>query len=318
MNVDGMAPGFPHIPADTATRPFKMCRLADGRDLAFTEWGDSAGFPAFYFHGTPSSRLEGAFADAAAKAQGVRLIAVDRPGFGHSTFQPKRKFRNWPGDVLALADHLGLDRFGVVGHSGAGPHLFACGAFIDPARLCFVGALGPFGPVSSPEMVSSLNALDRFYFRLSRRLSPGLWWIMRATFAPLGWSARWWPHLFFAIMKATVSQPDKHALDHPPLLKAFIDIEREAFRQGSKGAAYEAMICYQPWDFDLADIRVPTVIWLGREDIFVSNAMGRHLARTIPDVTFHLVPGKGHFNIENWADILSACMTTHHSSMMPV
>ncbi len=33
--------------------------LPDGRALAYLEWGDSTGYPAFYFHGTPSSRLEG-------------------------------------------------------------------------------------------------------------------------------------------------------------------------------------------------------------------------------------------------------------------
>lgn len=302
-----MATVFPDIPADGASRPFDVLRLADGRDLAFTEWGDGQGFPAFYFHGTPSSRLEGAFADASAKTHSFRLIAIDRPGFGHSTFQPKRTFSDWPKDVLALARHLGLERFGVVGHSGAGPHLFACGALIDPARLCFVGALGPFGPVASPEIISSFSALDWFYFRLANRMSPGLFWIMRAAFAPLGWSARSWPSLFFGLMKAAVPPADKHAMEHKPFLETFIGIEREAFRHGSKGAAHEALICYQPWDFNVADIRVPTFIWLGEEDIFVSNAMGHHLARTIPDVTFHLVPGKGHFNIENWNDILAAC-----------
>ena len=32
--------------------------LPDGRRLAYQQFGAADGFPAFYFHGTPSSRLE--------------------------------------------------------------------------------------------------------------------------------------------------------------------------------------------------------------------------------------------------------------------
>lgn len=141
--------------------------LPDGRALAYLEWGDSTGYPAFYFHGTPSSRLEGAFADGAARRTGFRLIAIDRPGYGRSTFQAGRNFRDWPADVCALADAFELEEFGVVGHSGAGPHLFACGAVIPRTRLAFVGALGPWGPLATPDIMRSLNAADRCYARLA-------------------------------------------------------------------------------------------------------------------------------------------------------
>ena len=60
--------------------------LTDGRTLAYAEYGYARGAPAFYFHGTPGGRLEGRFLDAAARAHGVRLIALDRPGYGRSVF----------------------------------------------------------------------------------------------------------------------------------------------------------------------------------------------------------------------------------------
>ena len=84
-------------------------------------------------------------------------------------------------------------------------------------------------------------------------------------------------------------------------------MEREAFRQGSRGPAQEALMAYRPWGFDVAAVQVPVHVWLGEEDVFVPNAMGQYLERTLPDVEFQLVPKKGHFNIENWADILAAC-----------
>ena len=298
-----MASDLPTLPQIDRSDDFELFTLSDGRGLAFMEWGDPGGFPAFYFHGTPSSRLEGAFADAAARREGFRLIATDRPGFGRSGFQPGRRFADWPQDIYALADHLGLTDFGVVGHSGAGPHLFACGAFMEPARLKFIGALGPWAPLVAPEIWAGLSLLDRLYAGLARRLP----WSLRVAFAPIGWGARYWPGLFFEIMAASVSTADKAALRNPAFREHFGRMEREAFRQGSRGPAQEALMAYRPWGFDVAAVQVPVHVWLGEEDVFVPNAMGQYLERTLPDVEFQLVPKKGHFNIENWADILAAC-----------
>ena len=282
--------------------------LEDGRDLGFLEWGDPDGFPVFYFHGTPGSRWEGAFADTAARARGFRLIAVDRPGFGRSTFKEHRTFRDWPADVAALADALSVGEFGVVGHSGGGPHLFACGALLPPDRLRFIGALAPWGPIATPEIMASLNRLDRCYARLARR-TPWATWTMRASFAPLGWCAKHWPRLFYTLLLAAVSPSDRRALAHGDLLAQLKRSELEAFRQGSRGGADEALLAYRDWDIDLARIRVPTHIWLGEQDIFVSTEMGRHLQRTIPDVDFHWLDHAGHFAVSIWDEILAACAT---------
>jgi len=284
-------------------RETRIHRLPDGRDLAYLEWGDPDGFPVFYFHGTPGSRLEGAFAGDAARAREFRLIAVDRPGFGRSTFQENRTFRDWPDDVAALADTLSLGEFGVVGHSGGGPHLFACGVLLPPDRLRFVGALGPWGPVATPEIMASLNRLDRVYARLARRVP----WTMRVAFAPLGWCATHSPRLFASVMRAAVSAPDRTALSTGGLWERLERSELEAFRQGSRGGAHEALIAYRDWDVDIARVRVPTHIWLGEEDIFVSKEMGRHLQHTIPGVDFHWMANAGHFELSIWDDILAAC-----------
>jgi pimeloyl-ACP methyl ester carboxylesterase len=83
--------------------------------------------------------------------------------------------------------------------------------------------------------------------------------------------------------------------------------ERQEFRQGSRAGAYEALIAYQDWDFDVSAIRVPTHIWLGDEDLFLFRAMGEYLERTIPGVDFHWLEGSGHVDITAWDDILATC-----------
>src|SRR3954465_14232198 len=127
----------------------RTIRLRDGRRLGYAEWGGLGGPPVLYFHGWPGSRLEGRLADEAARGEGVRLIALDRPGMGLSDYQPRRRLVDWPDDVLQLATALGLERFAVLGISGGGPYAAVC-AWKLPEQL------------TRAEIVSSLAPLDGF------------------------------------------------------------------------------------------------------------------------------------------------------------
>jgi pimeloyl-ACP methyl ester carboxylesterase len=99
----------------------RTLRLKDGRKLAYAEYGDPSGRPVFYFHGFPSCHLEISLADETAKRLGVRLIALDRPGFGLSGFQRRREIDDWPDDVKEAAEQIGIRRFAALGVSGGGP-----------------------------------------------------------------------------------------------------------------------------------------------------------------------------------------------------
>lgn len=104
----------------------QVMNLPDGRKLGWLDLGEPGGPPVIVFHGTPGSCLQVAAERGAIDLAGVRFIAPDRPGYGHSTFVPKRRLAAWALDVEALADHLGIGRFSVVGYSGGGPHALAC------------------------------------------------------------------------------------------------------------------------------------------------------------------------------------------------
>ena len=58
--------------------------LPDGRVLAYDDVGDPTGAVVVYLHGAAESRLARPPDDAVAAAGGVRLLAVDRPGYGRS------------------------------------------------------------------------------------------------------------------------------------------------------------------------------------------------------------------------------------------
>src|SRR3954469_486206 len=83
----------------------------DGRNLHVYEAGDPAGRPVLVHHGTPGSGLLADTWARDAQANGVRLISYDRPGYGGSDRAVGRSVAAATGDVTALLDALGIDRF---------------------------------------------------------------------------------------------------------------------------------------------------------------------------------------------------------------
>ncbi|MBM3152820.1 MAG: alpha/beta hydrolase, partial [Chloroflexi bacterium] len=142
--------------------------LKDGRALGFAEYGDPRGKPVFFFHGTPGARLFRPPDEATRKA-GVRLICTDRPGYGLSTFQPRRRLLDWPADVAQLADALGIGKFYIAGHSGGGPHTLAC-AFGLPDRALAAAALSGASPADAPGASDGMTPLNKFGFTFGRYL----------------------------------------------------------------------------------------------------------------------------------------------------
>ncbi len=120
-------------------------RLSDGRRISWAEYGEPTGSPVVYFHGGNGSRLEAAWFDTAAREIGIRIIAPDRPGFGQSDFDPRRSLLSTSDDVVALMDALGVDRAGVFGLSGGGPHALAM-AYRAPERVAGVAVVSGVTP----------------------------------------------------------------------------------------------------------------------------------------------------------------------------
>ncbi|MFF0148154.1 alpha/beta fold hydrolase [Amycolatopsis sulphurea] len=108
--------------------PLGNFRLADGREVAWGEFGDPTSPVVFWLHGLGNCRVSGKGMHALASDAGVRIIAPDRPGIGLSSPQPGRRILDYPADLTALADHFGLEQYQVLGISGGGPFALACAA----------------------------------------------------------------------------------------------------------------------------------------------------------------------------------------------
>lgn len=270
--------------------------LPDGRTLCYRIFGPlpQPSIPTvFYFHGSPGSYNEGAPVHDSATKQGIALciIAVTRPGFGGSTYQPNRTLLSFASDVLSLADELSIQSFAVMGFSGGGPYALACASSLPSTRL--VGAV----------VVSSMYPPDmgREGMLLVNRLFLGL-----CPWAPglLGLAVDWYvgslarddPDKYARFMVDSFDDsrpPEDRAVarcpDGPPraFMDALVRSTREGFLQGSRGFADEFALFGSPWGFDLArlngDGKMKTVIWHGEKDANVPVGLAKKAASLIPD-----------------------------------
>jgi pimeloyl-ACP methyl ester carboxylesterase len=267
-------------------------RLASGRGLGYAVYGDPEGRPVFYFHGFPGSRIEARLADGIAARRRVRLIALDRPGFGLSEFNPRRTILGWPDDVVELADALGIERFAVVGVSGGGPYAAACALRI-PQRLSAVSIVCGLGPLGTPSGTDEMVWRNYLTFVVGRRLP----WLARIFFSRMAQRVRRNPEGMLGRIIGALPDPDRLVFAKPEVRTALTDNIVEAFRAGSRGAACELLLLTRPWGFALKDITMLVNVWHGEEDVSVPPSMGRYQARTIPNCRAVFHPGEGHFSL---------------------
>ncbi len=155
----------------------------DGLDLAFFDEGDPSGEPILLVHGFASSAIVNwvnpgwlkTLADA-----GYRVIALDNRGHGKSS-RPHDPEAYRPqimaGDVLALADHLGLGRFHLMGYS-MGARISAFLTLAYPARpatlilgglgIGMVEGVGDWDPIADALLAPSLDDVTHARGRMFR------------------------------------------------------------------------------------------------------------------------------------------------------
>jgi pimeloyl-ACP methyl ester carboxylesterase len=286
--------------ATSTPRLDRTIRLNDGRQMAYAEWGDPTGRLVVLIHGAPASRLFCPDLEATEQA-GVRLLTIDRDGYGLSDPRPGRKTLDWPDDYVELATRLDLPLCPVIGWSAGGRYAMALG-FSAPDRVSRIGLAASVGPLDQvPNAMDGLTPSDKALFELiCRNREAGI----EAVIADGSWlDGDGWESMF----ADSWGEPDDRVMADPPTLAAMRAQTREAARQGRAGYVADDINAYTPWGFSVADISQPVDIWDGSADTMVRSNHADYLAATIPQATRVTFPGEGHLiPIDHWAEMLAA------------
>jgi len=263
--------------------------LADGRKLGYAEWGPPDASPVLYCHGFPTNRREIRLIQPVLERHGVeaRVVALNRPGYGPSTFKANRTILDWPRDVAEVADRLGIGRFGrfaVLGVSGGCPYALACGYALGE-RVTRIGIVVGVAPIEATGMENAAAIAGPSAHGLVRRFQFG----MMAYAFKSGREDR-----FLEQTVATMGDADRSAMERPDMREWFVEMIRESIQQGGRTAAHEAGLYRQAWGFDPQQVTVETRLWYGGADKTVPASAGRWLADRIPGSDYVLWPEHGH------------------------
>lgn len=122
-------------------------------------------------HGFPESWYSWRHQIPALSAAGLRVVALDMPGYGHSEVPGELSRTNQVSlsdDVAEIATQLGHSRFSVVGHDWGAPTAWYC-ALRFPERVTRVAALSvPYGGQPPRPPTEGFNRLfaDCFFYML--------------------------------------------------------------------------------------------------------------------------------------------------------
>ena len=271
----------------------KSITLSDGRTLGYSDIGDPAHFPVLYFHGFPGSRLEAAFAEETIKHNRVRVLAVERPGYGLSTHDPKRKITDWPNDIVQLADALGLERFSLLGVSAGGVYALAC-AHALPGRVHSTGIAGTLAPMHQTATLKHMAWLPRNAFTMLTRTP----WLAKLLIGQVnGMLSRHRPNWVIRGILHGLCERDKQALREGTFRREFTHSIKEAYHHGYNGPVHDLSLIAKDWGFHAKDIRNPVHLWHGLADTIVPPSMGHYLQAHLPNCHANFVEGEGHFSI---------------------
>lgn len=256
--------------------------------LAALEWGEPGALPVLAWHGWLDNA--GSFAPLASSLSGIQLVAVDAAGHGLSGHRAADSSYNiWQdlSDILELADQLGWERFGLIGHSrGATVTSLFAGTFPDRvSHLALIeGGVPILGePDDAPENLGRVLQRTRELRNREGRI-------------------------YASRERAVATRMDGFT---PVTEEAAEILARRSLREVRGGwqwhadqrlkAGSEFKLTRQQAVAFLKRIAAPTICYLAEESPFADLGIYRELLPLIANIEQHRLPGRHHLHMEDAA-----------------
>ncbi len=284
--------------------------LPDGRELGYAVEGE--GTPIIYFHGTASSRLEILLLKQLVRIGGLRLIGIDRPGYGLSNFKGMLSLGDFARDVEVLADSLEIGRFGVLSWSGGGPFALAYTA-LNPNRVTHAVAVGSPALPFDPSTAHNNNPLAKIAMKNSHLARWALGMFRKSVLEANMDIDSYLKSRSGKNMVAGWSKPDARFFADPAWLKLMYAAMAEGFRQNGnsvKAVWQEHGLFMKRWSEPIDRISPGKLtIWQGIQDKTCPVGNAEKIAQAVKGSQLEVFPDEGHCaifsNTEKLAQILN-------------
>jgi pimeloyl-ACP methyl ester carboxylesterase len=220
---------------------------------------------------------------------GVWHFSLERPGVGLSDPQPGRRLLDWPLDVAAFADAMGIDRFAVVGTSAGGPYALACGHAM-PERVGAVGLQCAFVPAVEESDLDELLPDDwREAIRRYRTDPVGV--LAEDELRMQQRAARWAsdPRGLYADLFSSGDDSEMYERFRTHWMRIL------AATYGATPSTDEYRVIYEPWGFDPARMEVAVHAWHGDADTSAPLALVQRLVARLPNASLTIYPDEAHY-----------------------
>lgn len=256
--------------------------LPDDRTVAYTEYGSPDGTPVCFFHGTPGSRRLAKLFDTTARSQRIRLLALDRPGYGQSSPWPDRSVRDTDRVVSLVLDDADIDTAGLIAFSGGAPYAFAS-AVTHPDRIdrldVVAGATPPHVTDEQPFVQQLLGGMAATTPRL-----------LRAAFRAQAWLVRHQDPSFVVGQYTTGDAATVSESAAAIVREDFL----EAFANHHSGAVTEFRHAATDWDVAFDDIETRVRLWHGTDDTNVPLPAVRRFESVLPNAHLAVLTDADH------------------------
>ena len=247
-----------------------------------------------HHHGTPAAGPLDPELVMPARAAGLQLVELVRPGYGGSTRLPGRSIADVGRMTAVLADHLGRERFVTLGWSGGGPHALATAALL-PTRCAGAISLAGIAPYDADglDYLAGMGDDNIEEFGAAVAGEAELQAFLEGAVAVLGQVSG---DDVIEAMGSLLPEVDRAFLTGDSADR-MAETFRWAVASGIWGWFDDDMAFVQPWGFQVDAITVPVQVWQGSDDLMVPFAHGEWLAARVPGATARLEQGQGHLSM---------------------
>jgi pimeloyl-ACP methyl ester carboxylesterase len=267
---------------------------ADGRRVGWAEWGDPQGKLVLFLHRNPGSRLLDPDSTATASA-GVRLITIDRPGYGRTdpVVDPTRSAV--ASDLTAVVGHLSIDDVALIGWSGGG-------VFAVEAAAALGTRLRSLSWVCTPAPDEEIPWVPDAFRDLTDEVQSN----PEQALASITEACGFYAENPEGAVESDPGPADAEVRAQLGIADALRTMMREGARQGAVGMAADIVAASRGEPLPLAQVQAPVRLWYGDAD-WIGPEHGRWYADRLAEAQLNIVPRAGHLlPLTNWRAILDA------------